>query len=91
MQKQCLWNKKHLFYPNHRCRCDFLCEKCNKEIYEHYRVLYSPEQFKENIDMIKKQRKLAMERDWTVGESRIVKIIGLDMLVKIALFDNNLV
>lgn len=41
--------------------------------------------------MIKKQRKLAMERDWTVGETRIVKIFGLDMLVKIALFDNNLV
>lgn len=91
MQKKCLWDETHLFYPNYRCHCNFLCEKCNEEIYEHYRVLYSPEQFKESIDMIKKQRKLAMERDWTVGEARIVKIFGLDMLVKIALFDNNLV
>lgn len=69
MQKKCLWDETHLFYPNYKCHCNFLCEKCNKEICEHYRVLYSPEQFKENIDMIKKQRKLAMERDWTVGEA----------------------
>ena len=91
MQKKYLWDETNLFYPNYRCHCDFLCEKCNKEIYENYRGLYSPEQFKDNIDMIKKQRKLAMERDWTVGEAWIVKIIGLDMLVKIALFDNDLV
>ena len=70
---------------------NFLCGKCNKEIYDHYRALYKPDQFKENIDKIKNQRKLTMERKWTESEAWIVETLGLDMLVKIDLFDNDLV
>ncbi|KHK00241.1 hypothetical protein NY78_4356 [Desulfovibrio sp. TomC] len=41
--------------------------------------------------MIKEQRKLTMEREWTEGEAWIVKTLGLDVLVKIDLFDKNLI
>ena len=91
MSQRCLWDKSHIFNPNYKYLCNFLCEKCNKEIYNHYRALYKPEQFKENIDKIKNQKKLTMERKWTESEAWIVETLGLDMLVKIDLFDNDLV
>ena len=91
MAQRCLWDKSHTYFPNHRYPCDFLCEKCNEEIYYKYQALYKPKQFEANIDMIKEQRKLTMEREWTEGEAWIVRTLGFDTLVKIDLFENNLV
>ena len=68
-----------------------MCEKCNKEIYEKYRALYTPKEFKANINKVKEQRERTFEREWTEGEAWIVKTMGLDTLVKLDLFENGLV
>jgi hypothetical protein len=91
MSSRCLWDKSHACFQSHKYPCDFLCEKCNKEVYEKYRALYTPKEFKANINKVKEQRERTFERQWTEGEAWIVKTMGLDTLVKIDLFDNDLV
>jgi len=91
MARRCLWDKSHLFFPNYKYPCDFLCEKCNEEIYYNYKALYKPKDFEANIDKIKEQRKRTMERKWSEAEEWIVKTLGVDVLVKIDLFDNDLI
>lgn len=91
MAQRCLWDKSHLFNPDYKNWCDFLCERCNKEIYDHYRALYTPKEFEANIDKVKEQRERTFEREWTEAETWIVETLGLDTLVKIDLFDNDLV
>ena len=91
MKVQCLWNKSHWFVPGKFRHFDYLCEKCYFEVYMHYAALYTPKQFKENIETIKTQMKNSRNREWTEGEAWIVETLGFDTLVKIDLFKNNLV
>ena len=91
MKVQCLWNKSHWFVPGKFRHFDYLCEKCYFEVYMHYAALYTPKQFKENIETIKTQMKNSRNREWTEGEAWIVETLGFDTLVKIDLFENNLV
>ena len=91
MSRKCLWDKSHPSFKKHKHPCRFLCEKCHKEIYSKYRGLFTPTQFKENIDLIKEQRKRTSEREWNLGEAWVVEKLGLDTLVKLDLFENGLV
>lgn len=91
MKVQCLWDESHWFSPDRFRKCNFLCDKCYYEIYWHYAALYTPKQFKENIETIKAQMKNSRNRKWTEAEAWIVKTLGFDTLVKIDLFENNLV
>lgn len=91
MSHRCLWDKSHPSFESHKYPCDFLCERCNKEIYERYRALYTPKEFETNIAKVKEQRGRTLERNWTEAEEWIVETLGLDTLVKIDLFDNDLV
>ena len=91
MSRKCLWDKSHPSFKKHKHPCRFLCEQCNKEIYSKYRGLFTPTQFKDNIDLIKEQRKRTSEREWNLGEAWVVEKLGLDTLVKLDLFENGLV
>ena len=91
MKVQCLWDESHWFSPDKSRKCSFLCDECYEEIYKPYAALYSPKRFKENLKTIKAQINNSRTRKWTAGEALIVRTLGFDTLVKIDLFENNLV
>ena len=87
MLVQCKWDSSHWFDPSEKHYCNFLCEKCYFEIYLNYALLYTLNEFEKNIDFIKQQREIYLNKNLSEAEQSICKMLGVDILVKMDLFE----
>ena len=84
---QCKWDESHWFDPGEKHYCNFLCKKCYLEIYLIYASLYTIKEFEKNIDFIKQQREILLNKELSEAEQSICQMLGIDTLVKMVLFE----